>query len=280
MRRLLVFLLAAKIAVFASLAGADTGDDELLKFVRVLHQGKVHHGILSLGQVRFLDRSFLDPEASFTGKIVALEELQLLTPVAPKKVIGVALNYASHGGTPGSDIGLFSKLPSSLIAHEETIVPPPGTTGVHYEGEMVLVIAHKTKGVSEEKAKDNIFGVTVGNDVTDRAIGTSGFSIIRGKGSDTFGPMGPWIVRGLDYDNLALSTLVNGETVQKTRTSKAINNAARIVSYISQYITLERGDVIFTGTSGTTRAMQPGDVVEVKLEGVGTLRNTVGKAPD
>ena len=129
-------------------------------------------------------------------------------------------------------------------------------------------------------ARENIFGVTVGNDVTDRAIGTGGFSIIRGKGSDTFGPMGPWIVRGLDYDNLALSTLVNGETVQKTRTSKAINKAARIVSYISQYITLERGDVIFTGTSGTTRAMQPGDVVEVKLEGVGTLRNTVGKAPD
>ncbi len=256
---------------------ADTGDDELLKFVRVLHNNDTHYGILSLGQVRLLDKSFLDPEAEFTGDIVPLEEIKLLTPVEPRKVIGVALNYASHGGTPREDIGLFSKLPSSLIAHEETITPPPGSYGVHYEGEMVLVIAKRASRVSETEALDFVFGVTIGNDVTDRAIGTVGFSIIRGKGSDTFGPMWPWIVRGLNYDDLGLVTRVNGEVVQKTRTSKAINKAARLVSYISQYITLERGDVIFTGTSGTTSPMKPGDVVEVNLEGVGTLRNKVGE---
>ncbi|MGI9372276.1 MAG: fumarylacetoacetate hydrolase family protein [Hyphomicrobiales bacterium] len=256
---------------------ADTGDDELLKFVRVLHKDEAKHGILSLGQVRLLDKTFLDPEADFTGEIVPLEDVKLLTPVEPRKVIGVALNYASHGGTARDDIGLFSKLPSSLIAHEETITPPPGSYGVHYEGEMVLVIAKHASRVSETEALDYIFGVTIGNDVTDRAIGTGGFSIIRGKGSDTFGPMGPWIVRGLNYDDLGLATRVNGKVVQQTRTSKAINKAARLVSYISQYITLERGDVIFTGTSGTTSSMKPGDVVEVNLEGVGTLRNKVGE---
>lgn len=257
-----------------SLAGQ--GDDELLKFVRIEHMGEVHSGILSLGQIRVLDRSFLDPEANFTGEIIPLDEVRLLTPVKPQKVIGVALNYASHGGAPARDIGIFSKLPSSLIAGGETITPPPGSDGVHYEGEMVVVIGQRASRVPEPDALDHVFGVTAGNDVTDRDIGTGGFSIIRGKGSDTFGPIGPWIVRGLNYDDLALTTRLNGKIVQQTRTSKAINKVARLVSYISQYITLERGDVIYTGTSGTTHAMRPGDVVEVTLEGVGTLKNTVG----
>jgi 2-keto-4-pentenoate hydratase/2-oxohepta-3-ene-1,7-dioic acid hydratase in catechol pathway len=272
---LLAFLLCGLFYAVAPVE-ADTGDDELLKFVRISHNGKDHYGILSLGQVRLLDRTFLDPQASYTGEIVPLNEAKLLAPVKPGKVIGVALNYASHGGSGGTDIGLFSKLPSSITAHEAIITPPPGSGGVDYEGELVLVIADKVSKVSEKQAPEHIFGVTIGNDVTDRAIGTGGFSIIRGKGSDTFGPLGPWIVRGLNYDDLTLTTKLNGKTVQQTRTSKAINKSARLVSYISQYITLERGDVIYTGTSGTTHSMQAGDVVEITLEGVGTLRNTVG----
>ncbi len=276
MRYLLSLFVLCGLFAPLQMLNADMGDDELLKFVRVSHEGTERYGILSLGQVRMLDRIYLDPDTEFTGEIVPFEEVTLLTPVKPGKVIGVALNYASHGGSSGKDIGLFSKLPSSIIPHEATIIPPRGSSGVHYEGEMVLVMARKASKVSEADALDHVFGVTIGNDVTDREIGTGGFSIIRGKGSDTFGPLGPWIVRGLTYDNLALSTKVNGKTVQKTRTSKAINKAARLVSYISQYITLERGDVIYTGTSGTTQAMKTGDVVEVFLEGVGTLRNTVG----
>ncbi|MEM8687703.1 MAG: fumarylacetoacetate hydrolase family protein [Pseudomonadota bacterium] len=254
---------------------ADTGDDELNKFVRILHQGVARYGVLSLGQVRLLDKSFFGDDPKYTGEVVPLEGAKLLAPVEPSKVIAVALNYPNPRALKDGEIGLFSKLPSSIIATGEKIVPPPGSKALHYEGEMVLVIAEQARNISEAEVAEHIFGVTVGNDVSERSIGTNLLNIIRGKGSDTFGPLGPWVVRGLDYNDLELTTTLNGKVVQRARTSKMLNSVSRMVSYISRYITLEPGDVIYTGTPGRTQPMKPGDVVEVTLEGVGTLRNTV-----
>ena len=142
---------------------------------------------------------------------------------------------------------------------------------------MVIVIGRKVSRVSKEEAKSYVFGVTAGNDVSERDWQRADLQWLRAKGSDTFGPLGPAIVTGLDYDDLLLQTRLNGEVVQSQRTKDLIFDVATIVSYVSQYVTLLPGDVIYTGTPGTTRAIKAGDTVEVEVEGVGVLRNRVAQ---
>ncbi|HFC05087.1 MAG TPA: FAA hydrolase family protein, partial [Rhizobiales bacterium] len=153
----------------------------------------------------------------------------------------------------------------------------PGSTNLHYEGEMVIVIGDRAKNISAAEADDYIFGISVGNDVTERGYPSGPFDLLRAKGGDTMAPLGPWIVPGLSYDRLGLVTRLNGKVVQKSSTRRMIFSVAEIVSILSRYMTLEPGDVIYTGTPGKTRAMKPGDKIEISLEGVGVLRNTVGK---
>jgi 2-keto-4-pentenoate hydratase/2-oxohepta-3-ene-1,7-dioic acid hydratase in catechol pathway len=149
---------------------------------------------------------------------------------------------------------------------------------MHYEGELVVVIGRQVKNASVEQARDAIFGVTCGNDVSERNWQhgpAKDMQWWRAKGCDTFAPLGPAIVTGLDYDTLLLRTRLNGEVVQKQYTSDLIFDCPTIVSYITRWITLMPGDIIYTGTPGATRKMSPGDVVEVEIEGIGVLRNPV-----
>jgi 2-keto-4-pentenoate hydratase/2-oxohepta-3-ene-1,7-dioic acid hydratase in catechol pathway len=208
---------------------------------------------------------------------IPLSSVRLLAPVTPSKVIAVGLNYQSHLGTrePAPYPGLFAKYPTSIVGPEEPIVRPPDSNNLHYEGELVLVIGREAKNVPVEKAAEYVFGVTAGNDVSERDWQGDDLQWFRAKASDTFGPVGPSIVRGLDPNNLLLQTRVNGEVRQSERTRDLLFNVEEIVSYVSRYVTLLPGDIIFTGTPGSTRALEPGDVVEVELEGVGILRNPV-----
>ncbi|UCC48880.1 MAG: fumarylacetoacetate hydrolase family protein, partial [Gemmatimonadota bacterium] len=212
-----------------------------------------------------------------TGRTVPLSAVRLLAPCEPSKVIAVGLNYRSHlGERPApAEPGLFAKLPSALIGPEDEIVIPVDASNVHYEGELVVVIGKKAKNVSVVDAADYVFGVTAGNDVSERGWQRGDLQWLRAKASDTFAPIGPAIVTGLDYNDLLVQTRLNGELRQSERTQDMLRDVEAIVSYISRYVTLLPGDVIFTGTPGTTQAMQPGDVVEVEVEGVGVLRNTV-----
>ena len=206
-----------------------------------------------------------------------LADVKLLAPVAPSKVIAVGLNYQTHLGERSSAKypGLFAKLPTTIIGPGDAIVLPPDATNVHYEGEMVVVIGKRASHVSEAEAPDYVFGVTCGNDVSERDWQKNDLQWFRAKATDTFGPLGPVIARGLNYSDLLLQTRLNGEVKQKQRTSDLIFNVPAVVSYVSRYVTLLPGDVIYTGTPGATSAMKPGDVVEVELEGVGVLRNPV-----
>ena len=208
---------------------------------------------------------------------IPLSELTLLPPVIPSKVIAVGLNYQSHLGerAPSAYPGLFAKYPTSIVGPGASIVRPPDSRNLHYEGEMVIVIGREASNVPVEEAGDYIFGVTAGNDVSERDWQANDLQWFRAKGSDTFGPVGPILVRGLNHNNLLLQTRVNGEVRQSERTQDLIFNVEEIVSYVSRYVTLFPGDIIFTGTPGSTQAMEPGDVVEVELEGVGILKNTV-----
>ena len=164
---------------------------------------------------------------------------------------------------------------TSVTGPDAPIPYPEDSSSLHYEGEMVVVIGKGGKFIAEADALDHVFGVTAGNDVSERGWQGSDLQWWRAKGADGFGPIGPYLVRGLDPGKLMLETRLNGETVQREETSGMLHDTAAIISHISRHVTLSPGDVIFTGTPGSTRSMRPGDVVEVELQGVGILTNTV-----
>lgn len=211
------------------------------------------------------------------AETLSLSSLTLLAPVAPSKVIAVGLNYQSHLGdrAPAPYPGLFAKYPTSIVGPEAAVIRPVDSRNLHYEGEMVLVIGREAVNVPREDAGDYVFGVTAGNDISERDWQGDDLQWFRAKASDTFGPVGPFLVRGLDYNDLLLQTRVNGELRQSERTRDLLFDVEEIVSYVSRYVTLLPGDIIFTGTPGSTQAMEPGDWVEVELEGVGVLRNPI-----
>ena len=263
---LLCLLLAARV----------DAQSTVTKYVRYQVAGRVAFGILEQNTIHELSGDLFDAPKR-TGKTVPLTQAKLLAPVQPRNVIAVGLNYKSHLGErqPAAYPGIFAKYPTSIVGPDDEIVRPADSKNLHYEGELVIVIGKRAKDVPEAQALDYVFGVTAGNDVSERDWQRDDLQWWRAKASDTFGPIGPAIARGLNYNDLQVTTRVNGEVRQQERTKDLIFNIQNIVSYVSRYVTLMPGDVIFTGTPQTTRAMQPGDVVEIEVEGVGVLRNRV-----
>ena len=280
MQRILQRIVRFMVALLVLVVGGTTFAQETTTYVRYEYGGNVSYGVLEDETIHEL-RGDIFTAGRRTGNTVMLGEVRLLTPTAPRKVIAVGFNYRSHLGEndPAASPGLFAKYPTSLIPHETEIRYYPDATNLHYEGEMVLIIGKTANNVTEDDADDYIFAVAPGNDVSERAWQQGDLQWFRAKGADTFGPVGPVMVSGVDYNDLMLQTRLNGEVKQAQRTKDLIFSPAQIVSYVSRYVTLEAGDMIFTGTPGATSAMQPGDVVEVELEHVGMLRNTVGPKP-
>jgi len=272
-------------AAFSAAAGTSSIESEIplsqdiTKYVRYSYQGATSYGILEDDTVYQLDGDLFS-SPSRTGVSAALADVELLAPVVPSKVIAVGLNYRSHIGNaePAEYPGLFAKYPTSIVGPGADIVIPADAENVHYEGELVVVIGKTAQNVSIEEAPDYIFGVTAGNDVSERNWQRNDLQWLRAKGADTFGPIGPVVVAGLDYNDLHVETRLNGDVRQAESTADLIFSVDTIVSYVSRYFTLYPGDIIFTGTPGSTRAMQPGDVVEIEVQGVGILRNPVTAA--
>jgi 2-keto-4-pentenoate hydratase/2-oxohepta-3-ene-1,7-dioic acid hydratase in catechol pathway len=248
----------------------------LTHYVKYEVEGRTAWGLLEGETIRELQGSVFDG-AEPSGRTHKLADVGLLPPADAKKVIAAGLNYRSHIGeqSPATYVGLFAKLPTSLIGHGADIIYPADATTLHYEAEICVVIGRRARHITEAQVKDHVFGVTPCNDVSERGWQKADLQWLRAKGADTFGPMGPALVRGADYNRLKLIGRHNGKVVQETTSDLLIFSIDNIVSYISRYITLEPGDVIFTGTPGTTRAMQPGDTFEVEIEGIGVLRNKV-----
>lgn len=273
---IVVLTLTASTTARAQSQGQEQNEDPTT-YVRYEYDGNVSYGILTGDTIHELRGDIFD-SVRRTGNTVAIEQVKLLTPTAPRKVIAVGLNYKSHlGEAPEAEYpGLFAKYPTSLIPDAAEITYYADATNLHYEGEMVLIIGKTARNVPEERAAEYIFAVAPGNDVSERVWQGQDLQWFRAKGADTFGPVGPVMVAGVDYTDLLLQTRLNGEVKQSQRTKDLIFGPVQIVSYVSRYVTLEAGDMIFTGTPGSTSAMQPGDVVEVELEHVGVWRNTVG----
>ncbi len=238
------------------------------------------YGVVEHGAVHELADAPYDGEVR-AGRTASLDEVRLLAPCEPSKVLAVGLNFRSHlGGREAPRApGLFTKLPTSIIGPGEPIVIPEDASEVHFEGELVAVIGRRTRRVSPAQAVDHIFGVTAGNDVSERTWQRNDLQWLRAKGTDTFGPLGPVLVRGLPHGDLAIETRLNGAVVQSERSRDLIFSLEEIVSYASRYVTLLPGDVIFTGTPGVTAPLSAGDVVEIEVEGVGTLANPIVSEP-
>jgi 2-keto-4-pentenoate hydratase/2-oxohepta-3-ene-1,7-dioic acid hydratase in catechol pathway len=260
------------------------------KYVRFERAGTVAYGIWENDVVRELEGDIFSG-ATPNGREHPAAEARFLVPCQPSKVIAVGLNYASHRvhvessegvivnaagrPVPSEYPGVFAKFPTSLIADGQDIVLPEDATNVHFEGEMVLIVGKEASRVPVEEASDHVFGVTIGNDLVDREWLLEDLQWFRAKGADGFGPIGPAIATDLEYGNLALETRVNGEVRQSSNTSELVFSPDEILSYCSQYVTLVPGDVIFTGTPGKTQRVDRGDTIDVEIEGIGLLRNTI-----
>lgn len=219
---------------------------------------------------------------SFTtrGLRSELSSVQMLAPVAPSKIICVGRNYTEHaaelGNTMPDEPLLFLKPPSAIIGHGETINLPPVSRRVEHEGELAVVIGRTAKALrDDEDPLDYVLGYTCLNDVTARDIQRKDVQFTRGKSFDTFCPVGPHIVTGLDPSALSVETRVNSLRRQFGQTSQMKFPVPYIIRYISQIMTLEVGDLIATGTPAGVGPLAPGDTVEVEVSGIGTLTNRV-----
>jgi 2-keto-4-pentenoate hydratase/2-oxohepta-3-ene-1,7-dioic acid hydratase in catechol pathway len=259
------------VAGLTHLAGAQS----VQRFVRFEQAGAVAWGEL-VGETIFTLSDAPYAGGRRTGQSVARGSATLRAPVAPRQIFMTAFNFRSHiTGEPAEYPGLFLVPPSSIIGSEENIVRPPESQNLHYEAEMVVVVGREANNVSVEDAPGYVFGVAAGNDVSERTWQAGDIQWSRAKGSRTFNAVGPHLVTGLDYRNLDIEGRHNGERVQAENTSDMIFSIDYMLHYISRYFTLYPGDLIWTGTMGSTRAMQPGDTYEVEVEGVGVLRNRV-----
>ena len=252
---------------------------EVTQYIRYSTGSEVGFGVLEGSTIHELAGNFLDTTKR-TGNSLSLKNVTILAPTEPGKVVAVGLNYRDHIGSadPAKYPGLFAKFPTCIIAQGETVILPADTKYAAAEAEIVIVIGKKAHNVSIEEAPDYIFGVTCGNDVSERTWQRNDLQWFRGKGTDTFGPMGPVVATGLDLKDIKVRGRVNGEEKQSSSSAYMIFDIATQVSYISHYVTLMPGDVIFTGTPGTAPQIDDGDVVEIEIEGVGVLKNPVKKS--
>ena len=274
--RMMRFTLA--IVAVATLVNSNARAQAPVKYVKFEAHGVPAWGILENDTtIQELSGPPFDGKAKWTGRRTKVPDVKFLAPAEARKVIAAGFNYRSHIGqaAPAKYVGLFAKFPTSLTGHESPIIYPPDATTLHYEAEICVVIGKGGRNITEAQVKEHIFGVTACNDVSERDWQKSDLQWLRAKASDTFGPMGPVLVSNVDYNKLKLIGRHNGKVVQETTTDLLIFSIDHIVSYVSRYVTLEPGDVIFTGTPGTTQAMKPGDTFEVEVVGVATLKNTV-----
>lgn len=248
-----------------------------MKYARFTADGETLYGIVVEETITAMQGSIFESPQR-TDRRFALADVRLLVPCEPTKIIGIGINYVGHirelgRETPKLPHFGFLKPHTALIAQGETIVLPRWAGKVRHEGELAIVIGKKAKNVAPEAAREYMFGFTCANDVT--AADLALVSVVRAKGFDTFCPLGPVIETDLDPDKLNLELKVNGSRRQHNSTSDMLYDTRALVSHLSSVMTLNPGDVILTGTPEGVGPLEPGDFVEVTIDGIGTLGNPV-----
>ena len=256
-----------------------------MRIVRFIAQSRAKYGILYQDTIQGLRGSpfthfqHLNSPSTLDGSTYTLDKVRLLAPCLPTKIVCLGLNYRSHieeMKLPLPSVPLiFLKPSTAVIGPDDKIVLPHGWERIDFEGELGVVIGKKAKDVPEKEAKEYILGYTCFNDVSDRHAQAADGQWTRAKGYDTFAPIGPWIETEAEPDNLKLETYLNGELRQSASTSDLLFGISKLISFVSSIMTLLPGDVIATGTPSGVGPMKPGDVVEVRIEKIGTLKNSV-----
>ena len=249
-----------------------------MKIARYRQDGSAAHGIVEGGDV-YMASGDLFGGLTKGARVGSLDDVALDVPVVPGKIVAIGLNYAAHvtetdptREAPTEPV-IFMKPPSALLPQGGVIALPPANR-IDYEAELCIVIGKRASRVREAEAFDYVLGYTCGNDVSHRDQQAKDGQWVRAKGYDTFCPLGPWIETELDPGNVAIQSRLNGDVRQSSHTSDMIFNPAFLVSFVSNVMTLEPGDVIMTGTPEGVGPMQAGDTIEVEIEGIGTLRST------
>ncbi|MCL2057098.1 MAG: fumarylacetoacetate hydrolase family protein [Oscillospiraceae bacterium] len=249
-----------------------------MKLIRFIHKGREAYGYLKEDRVEFLQGGIATGFKP-TGDGAALGEVKLLSPVMPSKAVCVGQNYLDHIKEMGNEIPtepvIFLKPPTSVIGPGDVIVRPAISDRVDYEGELAVVIGKQARHLTQENALGCVLGYTCANDVTARDIQQRDGQWTRGKGFDTFLPLGPCIETEIDPSALAIRTTLNGKIVQDSCTDQLLFKIPMLLSFITAAMTLNPGDVVLTGTSSGVGPMVAGDVVAVEIEGIGRLENRV-----
>jgi len=249
-----------------------------MKLVRYEAGEKVGYGVLEGETVKELRGSYFDGIEE-TGATLRLSEVKLLSPTEPSKIVAIGLNYKAHAAESKKEVPdepqMFLKPPSAVIGPGDAIIYPKISKRVDYEGELGVVIRKRARFVSREQAKEYILGYTCCNDVSARDLQRKDVQFARAKGFDTFAPMGPCIATDVDPTALLLETVHKGKVVQSTNTSDMAFSVYELVEHVTEVFTLLPGDVISTGTPSGIGPMEVGDTIEVRIEGIGALVNTV-----
>jgi 2-keto-4-pentenoate hydratase/2-oxohepta-3-ene-1,7-dioic acid hydratase in catechol pathway len=250
-----------------------------MKFARFEHGETATFGMVSEQKVIVLKGSPFHAYEE-TGVSYPLSEVKLLPPVVPTKIVCIGMNYRGHIEETGAEAPkrpmFFLKPPSSLIGHGQDIIIPQGAERVDYEGELAVIIGEKMKDVPENEVLDHVGGYSCFNDVTEKAIVSKSMAdLTLAKGFDTFSVLGPYLVTGLDPNNVEVKTYLNSKLMQHDNTKNCVFSIQEILHYLSRCMTLYPGDIVSTGTPKGTAQMNPGDMVEVEVEGIGKLQNRV-----
>jgi len=251
-----------------------------VKIYRFVHEGKPAVGVADGDRiVRYTGSDALNLGTP-TNDSIALADAELLPPVTPSKIVAVGRNYAEHakelGNEAPSEPIIFLKPPTAILPPNGTIVRPPQSQRVDFEGELAIVIGKTARNVPRDAWREFVLGFTCANDVTARDLQKKDVQFTRGKSFDTFCPLGPCIDTDVDPAALSLRTRVNGQTKQDGNTRDMVFDCSFIHEFISSVMTLQPGDVILTGTPAGVGPLVSGDRVEVEIEGIGVLRNVVG----
>jgi 2-keto-4-pentenoate hydratase/2-oxohepta-3-ene-1,7-dioic acid hydratase in catechol pathway len=256
-----------------------------MRFCRFKAAEKVAYGIVEGPEVVELRGSPFD-RYDRTAIRRPLDRVKLLVPCTPRMIYTPGINYTTHAKEAAEKQGkefvpppqpvVDHRSTTALLAHNEAIALPKDSSGeVHYEGEVVTVIGKQARSVPEDKAQEYILGYTIGNDLTDRAWHRADGTNWRSKNADTFKPVGPWIDTSVNLNLAYTAVSLNGKKVSEFTTNAMLFKPAKVVSFISRYVTLYPGDLIFMGTDGHTEPVKPGDTIEIEIRGLGVLRNSV-----
>lgn len=254
-----------------------------MRWIRFTTEGRTAYGILEGDHIAEIRGGLFDGPPDRTGRMHALAAVKVEIPLLPRTFYAAGLNYTEHVIEAAKKWGEAPNIPqkpdmgyravNALIAHDEPVVIPRDATRVQYEGELAVVIGKRAKHLSEAEALSCVHGYTVGNDVSERNWQKSDRTFWRSKNTDTFKPMGPWIETEADLEAMETVVRLNGTETLRFRTSHMLFGVARFISTMTQYLTLHPGDVIWMGTDGASPDLKPGDVVEIDITGIGTLRN-------